>query len=83
MAGDGARGRKQFVNEHGGGKLMMLWTDMALTWDAEAKATVDEYARDVKKLKREFGAAFKKLTELGCAFAAPAGEGGGGGVSRI
>ena len=48
------------------GDVMMLFTDMALTWDPEFRKWVELYARDFKALRADFGAAFEKLTELGC-----------------
>jgi len=48
---------------------MMLLADMVLAWDPEFRKVLEEYAEDEDKLKEDFGAAFKKLTELGCPFA--------------
>ena len=45
---------------------MMLLSDMVLAWDPAFRKVLEEYAADEEKLKEEFGAAFKKLTELGC-----------------
>ena len=49
---------------------MMLLSDMVLVWDSAFKAVLQEYAEDEELLSKDFGAAFKKLTELGCPFAA-------------
>lgn len=48
------------------GYQMMLISDMVLLWDPDFCQVLKEYAEDVDLLSREFGAAFKKLTELGC-----------------
>ena len=48
---------------------MMLVSDMVLAWDPDFRKVLQEYADDEELLKVEFGAAFKKLTELGCPFA--------------
>ncbi|OEU23718.1 putative cytochrome c peroxidase [Fragilariopsis cylindrus CCMP1102] len=45
---------------------MMLLSDMILVWDPEFRPYLEVYADDEAKLKDDFGAAFKKLTELGC-----------------
>ena len=48
---------------------MMLLSDMVLVWDGAFKKVLEEYAEDEELLAKDFGAAFKKLTELGCTFA--------------
>ncbi|CAE7640689.1 unnamed protein product [Symbiodinium pilosum] len=48
------------------GHQMMLVSDMVLLWDAAFREHLEAYAEDEDLLKREFGEAFKKLTELGC-----------------
>jgi len=48
------------------GYQMMLISDMVMLWDPVFRAVTEDYAEDVEKLKKEFGAAFKRLTELGC-----------------
>ena len=48
---------------------MMLASDMILAWDPAFRKHLEAYAADEAKLSRDFGAAFKKLTELGCGFA--------------
>ena len=48
---------------------MMLLSDMVLAWDAEFRSVLEEYAEDEELLKKDFGAAFQKLTELGCPWA--------------
>merc|ERR1719189_3131747 len=44
---------------------MMLPADMILLWDEAFKVHLLQYAEDEDLLKREFGAAYKKLTENG------------------
>eukprot|EP00924_Labyrinthula_sp_SR-Ha-C_P011093 snap_masked-scaffold_51-processed-gene-1.4-mRNA-1 protein AED:0.26 eAED:0.29 QI:0/-1/0/1/-1/1/1/0/507 len=46
---------------------MMLPADMVLLWDEKFKSVLQEYAEDEELLKKEFGEAYKKLTELGVA----------------
>eukprot|EP00439_Symbiodinium_sp_Y106_P038682 s1227_g4.t1 len=48
------------------GHQMMLVSDMVLLWDPGFREHLEAYAEDEDLLKREFGEAFKKLTELGC-----------------
>jgi hypothetical protein len=48
------------------GHQMMLITDMVLLWDTAFKTVLEEYAEDGELLKKDFGTAFKRLTELGC-----------------
>ena len=45
---------------------MMLLSDMILAWDPAFRTYLEAYAADEARLKADFGAAFKKLTELGC-----------------
>jgi len=59
-----AAGNVQYVDKKN--TKMMLMTDMALTWDPEFKKHLDAYAKDNDLLKKDFAAAFKKLTEFGC-----------------
>ena len=47
---------------------MMLLSDMVLAWDPAFRKVLEEYSEDEALLTKEFGAAFKKLTELGCGF---------------
>ncbi|EED87450.1 predicted protein [Thalassiosira pseudonana CCMP1335] len=47
---------------------MMLLSDMILAWDPAFRQYLEVYAEDEDRLKSDFGAAFKKLTELGCGF---------------
>jgi cytochrome c peroxidase len=72
-----APGKRQFVNkvpgrivEDGGdgANQMMLLSDMILKWDPTFRHYLEMYAEDEELLKSDFGAAFKKLTELGCGF---------------
>lgn len=51
------------------GHQMMLISDMVMLWDPKFKAILEEYAEDQGVLSRDFGKAFKQLTELGCPFA--------------
>jgi catalase (peroxidase I) len=44
---------------------MMLVADMVMLWDPEFKKYLDVYAEDEETLKKDFGVAYKKLTELG------------------
>ena len=68
-----APGKRQFVNKVPGKLMdpdepnqMMLLSDMVLAWDPSFRTYLEVYAEDEERLKRDFGAAFKKLTELGC-----------------
>ena len=69
-----APGKRQFVNKVPGKidddepNQMMLLSDMVLAWDPSFRSYLEVYAEDENKLKIDFGAAFKKLTELGCGF---------------
>ena len=40
-----------------------------LAWDPAFRVHLEDYAADENLLRRDFGTAFKKLTELGCGFA--------------
>ena len=55
---------------------MMLVSDMVLLWDAAFREHLEVYAADESALKRDFGAAFKKLCENGCEGTLRAGGGG-------
>ena len=44
-------------------------SDMVLAWDADFRKVLEEYAEDEELMTKDFAAAFKKLTELGCGFA--------------
>jgi len=51
------------------GHQMMLVTDMVMLWDEGFKQYIEEYAEDeggLDLLKKDFGEAFRRLTELGC-----------------
>lgn len=73
-----APGNRQYVNQKkkgAGGEeeedepnQMMLVSDMILAWDPAFRSHLEMYAEDEPLLKRDFGVAFKKLTELGCGF---------------
>eukprot|EP01082_Thalassiosira_pseudonana_P009010 g8052.t1 g8052 contig27:83654-85066(+) len=68
-----APGKRQFVNKVPGKidnepNQMMLLSDMILAWDPAFRQYLEVYAEDEDRLKSDFGAAFKKLTELGCGF---------------
>lgn len=58
-------GKTQWVNEGGKGTQMMIKADMVLLWDPDFRTHLEVYAKDEEALKADFGAAFKKLTELG------------------
>lgn len=57
-------GPPQFVNSKG--DLMMLHTDMALTWDEDFKKWVDIYANDEERFFKDFAKYYQQLNELGC-----------------
>jgi len=57
-------GPPQFVNSKG--DLMMLHTDMALTWDPSFKKWVDIYANDEERWFNDFSKYYQQLNELGC-----------------
>lgn len=69
-----APGNRQFVNKVRGKvdddepNQMMLLSDMVLAWDPSFRSHLEVYAEDEGRLRADFGAAFKKLTELGCGF---------------
>jgi cytochrome c peroxidase len=71
-----APGKRQYVNQRPRGpdeeqedaNQMMLLSDMILAWDPSFRLHLQKYADDEGALKADFGAAFKKLTELGCGF---------------
>lgn len=56
--------RKPIIGQSG--QQMMLITDMVMLWDPNFRAVLKEYADDQTLLSNEFGAAFQRLTELGC-----------------
>lgn len=58
------KGPKQFQDKSTG-KLMMLPTDIALRTDPEFRKYCEVYKKDNEKFLKDFGVAFKKLTELG------------------
>jgi catalase (peroxidase I) len=60
-----APGKRQYNNEGGKGKQMMLVSDMVLVWDRGFREHTKRYAESLEELKSDFGTAFKKLTELG------------------
>ncbi len=57
-------GPPQFVN--GKGDLMMLHTDMALTWDPSFRKYVEIYAKDEERWMKDFAKYYQQLNELGC-----------------
>jgi len=61
----GWNGPQQFVDK-ATSKLMMLPTDLELKDDPEFKKWSLKYKQDEKLLNKDFGNAYKKLTELGC-----------------
>lgn len=52
------------------GHQMMLISDMVMMWDPEFCKVLQEYADDAEVLSKDFGVAFKRLTELGCPWSA-------------
>jgi len=58
-------GVQQFVDKSTG-KIMMLPTDMTMISDPEFRKYSKIYYDDEATFLKDFGAAFKKLTELGC-----------------
>ena len=68
-----AKGKRQYVSKNvgshsdntNGTPQMMLASDMVLLWDEEFKVHLQKYAEDEELLKKDFGAAYKKLTENG------------------
>merc|ERR1711904_574130 len=50
------------------GHQMMLVTDMVLKWYPGFRKYMDIYYEDEDRLRDDFGKAFKKLTENGCAW---------------
>lgn len=52
------------------GHQMMLVSDMVLKWDPVFRKQLDVYLKDEHQLKADFGKAYKRLTELGCAWSA-------------
>lgn len=44
---------------------MMLPSDMVMLWDDGFRTHLEKYAKDEDLLKKDFGVAYKKLTELG------------------
>ena len=64
-------GPPQFVNSKG--DLMMLHTDMALTWDEDFKKWVDIYANDEERFFKDFAKYYQRKKKN---------KGGGGGVCR-
>jgi len=57
-------GPKQFENKKGQ-DLMMLPADLALKSDPEFRKWSEIYYKDSDRFLKDFGAAYKKLTELG------------------
>lgn len=70
-----AAGKKQYIkkltdeDDWNEDQQMMLVADMILVWDEDFRPYLTKYAEDSDLLKKEFGEAFKKLTELGCPWA--------------
>ena len=68
-----AKGKRQYISKNVGSHAdnmegtpqMMLASDMVLLWDEGFKVHLEEYAEDEGLLKKEFGLAYKKLTENG------------------
>lgn len=60
------------------GHQMMLASDMVLLWDPDFRKHLEIYAEDESQLKIDFGAAFLRLTELGCPWSSDRGTNGNG-----
>ena len=58
-------GPKQFVDK-ATGKIMMLPTDITMKSDPKFREVSKKYYDDEELFMKDFGNAFKKLTELGC-----------------
>jgi catalase (peroxidase I) len=56
------------------GNQMMLISDMVMMWDPSFCKVLQEYADDQEVLSRDFGLAFKRLTELGCPWSKDGGK---------
>ena len=59
------KGLHQFVFDNGKGDDMALMVDMALIWDPTFRKYIEIWAKDEDQFRKDFGAAFKKMTELG------------------
>jgi len=59
-------GKRQYDNTGNGRHLMMLISDMCLTWDPTYRRYLNTYRRDRKAFGSDAIAAWKKLTTLGC-----------------
>jgi catalase (peroxidase I) len=59
-------GKRQYDNTARGRHIMMLISDMCLTWDASYRQHLQRYQRDRVAFRKEAINAWKKLTELGC-----------------
>mmetsp|Transcript_20504 Transcript_20504/g.24921 ORF Transcript_20504/g.24921 Transcript_20504/m.24921 type:complete len:83 (-) Transcript_20504:442-690(-) len=59
-------GKRQFEQNIGGAKFMMLVADMALWWDPDYRKHVEDFDQHRFQFEREAAASWKKLTELGC-----------------
>lgn len=62
----GYNGRPRRPIKSQSGHQMMLVSDMVLLWDEGFRKHLQAYADDEDLLKKDFGDAFKRLTELGC-----------------
>lgn len=61
-----APGKRQYDNTGRGRHIMMLVTDMCLTWDPTYRQHLKRYRRNRQAFCADAVAAWKKLTELGC-----------------
>jgi catalase (peroxidase I) len=61
-----APGKRQYDNTGNGRHIMMLVSDMCLTWDPTYRQHLKRYRNDRKAFRLDAIAAWKKLTELGC-----------------
>jgi len=61
-----ARGKRQYDDTARGRHIMLLISDMCLTWDPEYRQHLHRYNQDRGAFSLDAVAAWKKLTELGC-----------------
>jgi len=61
-----AEGKRQYDNTGRGRHIMMLISDMCLTWDPQYRRQLQKYQHDRRAFVSDAICAWKKLTELGC-----------------
>merc|ERR1712039_324467 len=59
-------GKRQYDDTGNGRHIMMLISDMCLTWDPTYRKHLHMFASNRNSFRSEAAAAWKKLTELGC-----------------